>query len=291
MSEMAELFIDCRLDLGEGPLWHPSRSELFWFDINAGDLYRANEAGEVLSVTHFGEPVSAAAVVDDAILMIASASAILRYDIAKKTWTKHIDLEAGNPRTRSNDSRVSPDGAWWIGTMGRKGETNAGKQYRYRDGKLSIIRPSVSIPNATCFSPDGKLAYFTDTPTRKILRVELDPATGLPIGDWEVFVDMSGGKPAPDGAVVDAEGFVWNAHYNGSRVVRYAPDGSVDRVVDLPCPHVTCPAFGGDDLKTLFITTAAQEMSADQLAAYPLSGSLFALKTDVPGQAETLIRL
>ncbi len=102
----------------------------------------------------------------------------------------------------------------------------------------------------TCFSPDGALAYFADTPERKIERVALDPETGKPAGDWEVFVDLGGQPGFPDGAVCDSEGFVWSAEYGGGRVVRYAPDGRVDRVVTVPAPNVTCPCFGGDDLKT-----------------------------------------
>ena len=123
------------------------------------------------------------------------------------------------------------------------------------------------------------------------MKVETDPATGLPIGEWTLFADVSEGRGYPDGAVVDSEGYLWNAKWGGSCVVRHAPDGSIDRIIEVPVSQVTCPAFGGPDLKTLFITTAAKNLSADQLAAEKHAGSLFAIAVDVPGLPETPIAL
>ncbi len=291
MTDYAELFIDCRCQLGEGPLWHRNRSELFWFDIDAGTLFRANGKGEILARVSFGEPVAAAAVIDDQTLLVASATALLTFDIGTGRFAPHLPLEADNPATRSNDSRVCPQGAWWIGTMGRNSEEGAGTVYHYRNGVLSVIRSGISIPNATCFSPDGHIAYFADSPSRRIEKVALDPETGLPQGDWQVFVDLSGQSAVPDGAVVDCDGFVWNAEYGSGRVVRYTPDGTIDRIVEVPSPNVTCPSFGGDDLRTLYITTAAQSMDENALTLYPYAGGVFAYALDVPGLPETPVRL
>lgn len=291
MTAEAKLHIDCRNSLGEGPLWHPGRRELFWFDINRNMMFRAGPDGDIRATVDFGEPVAAAAIIDDATLLIASATAILDFDIETRRFTKRIGLEADNPDTRANDSRVSPQGAWWIGTMSRSESGNAGAVYHFRDGKLTTLRTNVGIPNATCFSPDGRTAYFADSLTKTIQKIAIDPATGLPVGDWETFVDLTGGKASPDGAVCDAEGFVWNAEYGGSRVVRYRPDGTEERAIELPCPNVTCPCFGGDDLKTLYLTTASQFMSDADLERYPHAGSVFAVDIDVPGQAETPVRL
>lgn len=291
MADGAELFVDCRLGLGEGPLWHGGRHELFWFDINAGKLFRADESGTLRSEIRFGEPVAAAAIIDDETLLVASASALLVTDIASGTTRRHMSLEADNPLTRSNDSRVCPQGAWWIGTMGTREQDGVGAVYHYRDGTLSLIRNKVTIPNATCFSPDGSVAYFADSLTRRIERVALDRQTGKPAGDWELFVDLAGQPGVPDGAVCDSEGFVWSAEYGGGRVVRYRPDGSVDRVISVPAPNVTCPCFGGDDLRTLYITTARQGMNDEQLAQYPHAGSVFRIRIEVPGQAETPVFL
>lgn len=291
MNAQARLFVDCRCDLAEGPFWHPEREELFWFDINAGRLYRANARGDILDRYEFGEPVSAAALVDHDSLLIASASGLIRLSISSGARTKLFDLEADNTGTRSNDCRVSPHGDWWIGTMPMGGSDTKGALYHFRSGVLTTLLTDVAVSNATCFSPDGSVAYFADTPTRQIRKVRLNPDSGLPVGDWEVFVDLTGQPGAPDGAVTDSEGFVWNAEYGGGRVVRYAPDGRVDRVVDLPCPNVTCPAFGGAELKTLYITTASQEMSPAARQEFPLSGGIFELDVDVAGVAETSVRL
>ena len=291
MNDVAELFFDGRYDLGEGPLWHGTRQELFWFDIESGRLFHADQDGALRGEIKFDEPVAAAAIIDDDTLLVASASALILTEISTGTMRHHMPLEADNSLTRANDSRVSPHGAWWIGTMGHKEQDGVGSVYHYRDGLLSLIRDKVTIPNATCFSPDGSTAYFADTLTRKIERVALDRDTGKPEGDWEVFVDLAGQPGMPDGAVCDAEGFVWSAEYGGGRVVRYAPDGTVDRVISVPAPNVTCPCFGGDDLKTLYITTARQGMSEEKLARHPHAGSVFQVKIDVPGQAETPLRL
>ena len=290
MSDKAELFIDCRNSLGEGPFWHPSRGELLWFDIHPGDLYSADTKGNIVGKWNFGEPVAAAALVDHDTILVASATAIVEFSFKTGAQKKIAPLEAENATTRANDSRVSPHGGWWIGTMGLHGEKNAGKVYHYRDGKFTTILSDITIPNSTCFSPDGKIAYFSDSPSRQIRKVSLDAATGLPNGPWEVFVDINGSKAVPDGSVVDSEGCLWNAEYGGGRVVRYTPDGKVDRIVELPCPHVTCPAFGGDDLRTLYITTAHQNLDADGRKKWPTAGSLFSIRVDVPGVAETPIR-
>lgn len=291
MTTTAQLFIECKCSLGEGIFWHPGRRELFWFDINAGALYRADAAGDIQRKITFGQPVSAAALIDDKTLLVAGADALLKVGIEDGTISPLIPFEADNPITRSNDARVSPQGAWWVSTMGRNEETGAGALYRFVSGELTPILTEVSIPNAICFAPDGRRAYFTDTPTRKIKTVALDPETALPIGEWEVFVDLSGQKGAPDGAVTDAEGFVWSAEYGGGRVVRYAPDGSVDRVVSVPAQNVTCPTFGGDDLKTLYVTTARQNLSEEDLRSQPLAGSVFAIDLDVAGRPEVPVRL
>ena len=291
MSDTAELFIDCRNSLGEGPLWHPGRSELFWFDINGNTLFRAGPDGTIRASVDFGEPVAAAAIVNDTHLLVAAASAILDFDIEAGTFTPRLPLEADNPVTRSNDSRVSPQGAWWIGTMGRQAEPQAGAVYHYFGGTLTKLRTDVGIPNATCFSPDGRIAYFTDSHQKRIERVAIDPETGMPTRNWELFVDLGGTGASPDGAVCDAEGFVWNAEYGTGRVTRYSPDGRVDRTVSVDAPNVTCPCFGGADLKTLYITTAAQDMTPEAAACHPHAGSVFSARIDVPGQAEAPVKL
>src|SRR5690554_1604184 len=292
MSQTAQLLIDSQCALGEGPIWHAGRQQLFFFDINEQTLFAVTAAGEIVDSWLFNETVAAAAIVDDHTLVLATDTGLKQFDLTSGGMNRINEIEADNPQTRGNDSRVHPSGGFWIGTMTRsEQEASIGSVYHYRAGTLTTLKSGIKIPNATCFSPDGRIAYWTDTPTKKIMQVATDPATGLPVGEWTLFADVSEGRGYPDGAVVDSEGYLWNAKWGGSCVVRHAPDGSIDRVVEVPVSQVTCPAFGGPDLKTMFITTAAKNLSEAQLAEEKHAGSLFAIEVDVAGQAETPIQL
>jgi sugar lactone lactonase YvrE len=291
MSDTAELFIDCRCELGEGVFWHPLQERLFWFDILNKTLFSATAGGIMVDRFTFDTPVTAAGIIDADNLAIASAEGIYRLELSTDTREIIVPLEADKPGNRSNDGRVGPAGGFWIGTMALQnpGTNPAGSLYQVRDGEVTKILGDVHIPNATCFAPDGRTAYFTDGVSHTIRKVAIDRETGLPVGEWEDFVHVEG-RAAPDGAVTDSEGYVWNAHWGGSRVVRYAPDGSIDRTIDLPVSQPSCPALGGPDLKTLYITTAREGLSAEQLAKEPLAGSLFSFRVDVPGLPESLFR-
>lgn len=291
MTDTAELFIDSRCLLGEGPFWHPTRKRLFWFDIINQTLFMADTAGQIEERFVFKDVVSAAGVIDTDTLCIAMGGAFIRFDIETDSHTVIHPLEADKPGNRPNDGRVNPAGGFWIGTMSRKGGmAGAGTLYQFRGGHLDVIQAGVNIPNSTCFSPDGRWAYFTHNEAM-IKKIEIDPATGLPVGEWIDFVSTVGHRGVPDGSVVDSEGYLWNARWNGSCVVRHAPDGSIDRVIDVPAPRVTCPAFGGDDLKTLYLTTAREGMTPAELEQYPHAGSVFSIRVDVPGLPETPIKL
>lgn len=291
MSLTAKLFIDSQCALGEGPIWHPGRQELFFFDIEQETLTAANAAGEITNQWLFNETMAAAAIVDDDTLVLAAETGLKGFDIATGGIAPIVGIEASNSATRTNDSRVHPSGAFWVGTMSKGDEGPIGAVYHYRDGTLTTLLSEISIPNATCFSPDGTIAYWADTPTRKIMQCATDPQTGLPIGEWTLFADVSDHRGAPDGAVVDSEGYLWSARWGGSCVVRHAPDGSVDRIIELPVSQVTCPAFGGPDLKTLYITTASTGLDDAQRAAEPHAGGVFSIELEVAGQAETPIKL
>ena len=292
MSQTAELILDSKCQLGEGPIWHPGRQQLFFFDINEQTLFAIHANGEIADQWLFNETVAAAAIADDETLVLFSEFGLKGFQLATGGLARLTSIEADNPRTRSNDSRVHPSGAFWLGTMDNtEAEEAIGALYHYRKGVVTQLKSGVRVPNATCFSPDGRTAYWTDTPTKQILKVETDPQTGMPVGEWSVFADVSDGRGFPDGAVVDSEGFLWNAKWGGGCVVRHAPDGFIDRVIDVPVSQVTCPAFGGPELKTLFITTAAKNLSAEQLAAEKIAGGLFAIEVEVAGQAEPIIAL
>jgi sugar lactone lactonase len=293
VTVQAELFIDCRCELGEGPLWNPLLGRLFWFDILNQTMFSADVDGHIVDRFIFKDVVSAAAIIDRDTLAVAQAGALLRFSIPDDSSTLLVGLDDDIAGNRPNDGRTNHAGGFWIGTMSRGGGSTgpgAGTLYQYREGRLQTVLDHITTPNSICFSPDGRTAYFTDTPTKMIRKCPIDPTTGLPNGPWEDFAS-TGDLGSPDGSVVDAEGYLWNARWGGSAVVRHAPDGSVDRIVELPVSRVTCPALGGDDLKTLYITSAREGMTPEQLEAEPLAGSIFALRVDVPGLPEPLLKL
>lgn len=292
MADTAELFIDSRCELGEGVFWHPLQERLFWFDILNKTLFSATAGGIMVDRFTFDATVSAAGVIDEDHLAIASGAGIFKLELSTDTRELIVPLEAASTTTRSNDGRVGPSGAFWIGTMGLKdpGKVAAGSLYSVRAGEVTKLLDGIHIPNATCFAPDGRTAYFTDGVTRTLRKVAIDKDTGLPTGPWQDFAKVS--APAePDGAVVDSQGYVWNAQWGAGTVIRFAPDGSVDRVVTVPVSRPTCPAFGGKDLKTLYITSAREGLSAEQLAKEPYAGGVFAIDVDVPGLPENIIKL
>jgi L-arabinonolactonase len=150
------------------------------------------------------------------------------------------------------------------------------------DGTVTTIIEGVGCANSTCFSPDGRTMFFADSFAGAIWAYDYAPATGVP-SNRRVLNDFKGEPGIPDGSCVDADGAVWNAEWNGRRVVRVMPDGRIDRVIEVPALKVTCCAFGDRDLDTLYITTSRLDMSAEELAAEPSSGSLYALKPGVRG--------
>lgn len=273
-------------ELGEGPLWHPERQELFWFDIT-GQRMLSEQGGE----WHFDTCVSAAGWIDRDTLLVASARALLRFDLRSGARQEIVPLEADNPVTRSNDGRADPWGGFWVGTMGLKAEPGAGAIYRFWQGELRQLYPGITIPNAISFSPDRQWAYFCDTTTRLIQRQALAPETGWPLGYPEPHIDLSATGRNPDGAVVDAAGNLWCAEWGSAHVACYSPDGRFLHAVSFDARHTSCPAFGGADLSTLYCTTAREGLDAAGLAAHPLSGQLFSVTGFGPGQREHRVLL
>jgi len=276
--------------LGEGPLWHPQRERLYWFDIPVGRLHTCNHLGGQHHQWDFGEPASAAGWIDTDTLLVATASGLQRFNLLTGEWTTVIGLESDNAVTRSNDGRIGPDGSFWIGTMALDGSPREGAYYRYHNGKMDCLAPKVSIPNATCFSPDGRTAYLADTRKQVIWSWPLDEL-GNPQGEKRVHINLREQNLNPDGAVCDAQGYLWNAQWGAWRIARYAPDGSLDKVIELPVSQPTCPAFGGPDLKTLFITSASEGLSEKDLEKQPDAGMVMAMELDIAGLPEHRARV
>lgn len=271
---------DIRCELGEGAFWHPLRGQFFWFDIIAGRLHSLVESWQ------FDHMVSAAAWVDRDTLLIASEKELFLLDLTTGHASPLCPLEADNTVTRSNDGRADPQGGFWIGTMGKQAQKQAGAIWRWYRGELRCLYPGITIPNAICFAPDGNSACFTDTPTGQVMRVALD-TDGWPKGSAQVWLDLRAEGLNPDGAVIDADGVFWLAQWGAGRVAAYAPDGQFLRAMTMPSPHSSCPAFGGAGLTDLYCTTARQGLSHPA----PLDGATFVARGIGRGQAEHRVRL
>ena len=275
-------------EVGEGPLWHDGIERLFWFSILEGLLLSCDADGGGPREWRLGERASAAGIVGDETLIVATETGLWRFDLASGEKVPLVPLEADNPRTRSNDGRAAPDGSFWIGTMGLNAESEAGAIYRYDAGRVEVIARRVTIPNAICFAPDGRTAYWGDTATRQIMRVPLDE-TGAPSGDAEVLIDTGAEELNPDGAVTDADGDLWVAQWGASRVSRYGPNGAFKEAVEFPTAQVSCPCFGGPGLSTLFATTAWQDMP--EQGRDPKAGNTFAVDVAARGLFSPRVRL
>ncbi|WP_299736588.1 SMP-30/gluconolactonase/LRE family protein [uncultured Roseobacter sp.] len=277
-----------RCQLGEGPLWHPLRQQLFWFDIIGQKLL--SQSGADPLEWPFDETVSAAGWIDADTLLIASATGLWRFDLITAEKTRIVPLEQGNSVTRSNDGRADPWGGFWIGTMGKNAEVGAGAIYRLYQGELRKLFGEITISNAICFAPDRNFAYFADTAQAQVMRVPLD-RNGWPDGAPQVFLDLSAEGLNPDGAVVDKNGALWIAQWGAGRVAAYSPDGTFLQAIELPAAHTTCPAFGGADLTTLYVTSAMQGLETAHLAAEKAHGQTFVIPGVAQGLAEPRVIL
>lgn len=274
------------LDLGEGPSYEPETDTAWWFDITGKVLIEWQMERDVM-VRH-ALPVMASVVarVDGDRQMLASEQGLMLRDRKSGALSLVTPLEQDNSVTRSNDGRVHPSGALWIGTMGKRAERGAGAIYHVSRGHVTRLFDAITIPNAICFSPDGATGYFTDTMTAKLMRVSLDPATGLPVGEPSVFFDHSGGVGGLDGAVCDADGTVWNARWGAGTVDAYSPDGKRILSLAMPANQASCPAFAGRQGDRLLVTSARESLDEEALAADPHAGKTFLLDHPVKGRFE-----
>lgn len=280
-----KILCDLNLDLGEGPTFDPATGTAWWFNIKGSELHELHlESGRkaVHALPFMG---SVLAVIDPQRQLVASDKGLFIRNTATGDLTAHATIES-NPGNRSNDGRVHPSGSLWIGTMGRSAEKEAGAIYHVSKGTVTRLYGNISIPNGICFSPDGTIGYFVDSAVNHIMRVDLDPKTGLPTGDATVFSDQSGNPGDVDGSVCDADGLIWNARWGEGAVDVYTPDGTKVKRYAVPVVQSSCPAFIGAKADRLLVTSAWQGMDADARKADPNGGRTFDLGITVNGRFE-----
>jgi sugar lactone lactonase YvrE len=270
--------------LGEGPLWHPERGELLWFDILGRTFHTPQRRFRL------PELASAAGWIDRDTVLMAQRGALLRFNLTTGASERVAGLDEANSAVRSNDGRADPWGGFWIGTMGLKAEKGAGAIWRYFRGEVRKLFPNVTIPNAICFSPQGH-ACWTDTEDQVVWRQPLSDRDGFPQGEAEPYLDFRGTDRHPDGAVMDAEGNIWIAFWGAGQVEGFAPDRRSLATFEVPASQSTCPSFGGEGFSTLYVTSAAAGIPQAELAINPESGRTFAVETGFKGLPEPRVVL
>lgn len=288
----ASVISDIACELGEGPTYDPVTGTLYWFDIVGKKLFEKRMPDGKVVVHDLPEMASAVAVIDADRQLLVTETGLHVRDKATGKMSLHKAVEADNPATRSNDSRVHPSGALWFGTMAKQEEgPAAGSIYWYFRGEVRQLYPDIAIPNSICFSADGGTAFFTDSRKNVLLRVACDPRTGLPSGEAKTFVDQSGQDGGIDGSVMDADGVLWNARWGRARVDAYAPDGKHLRSIDVPAVQASCPVFIGKQAQHMAVTSAWKGLSDKERAADPQAGLTFLLAETFNGRFDPPVAL
>ncbi|MFC5497322.1 SMP-30/gluconolactonase/LRE family protein [Caenimonas terrae] len=282
----ARLAVAARNRLGECALWCERSGALYWTDIEGCTISRLQGDGQLRAWT-LPERVGSFALCAESApqLLLGLASGIALFELEREALSPIVPVDADQPATRINDGRCDRQGRFVFG-MFNAPEQPIGHFYRVHPD-LRVERlplPPAAVGNSIAFSPDGATMYFTDSPTRTIWRVDYgaDGSLGRP----QEFVRLAGDEGFADGSCVDADGGLWNAQWDGGCVVRYDASGAVSARLTLPVSRPTCPAFGGAELDTLYVTSARGGLDKDALRREPEAGGLFALQPGWRGLPE-----
>ena len=280
--------LDVRAALGEGPTWSREERRLYWVNINGHTVNRFDPATGTNEVCQLPEQVGSFVLREAGGLVVALRSGFHFLDFDTAALTPIADPEADKPDNRFNDGRCGPDGRFWVGTMRDPQDPaqRTGALYCL-DTDLSwrTMVSDVGVSNGLAFSPDGGTMYHADTRQETIWAYDFRAEDGT-LNNRRVFATTHDLPGRPDGGCVDAEGFYWSANVDGWQMVRFAPDGSVDRTVKLPVQKPTMPAFGGDNLEIMYITSIGSGGSTPLEPGQPQAGSIFACEPGVGGLPE-----
>lgn len=282
MDDRFELALDVHCSTGESPVWLPREQQLIFVDIPGRRIHRFDPQSRALSIMEVDEDIGCVAPVRDGGFVAGMRSGVWLLD---ESGAKRR-LLASNPEniatSRFNDGRVDPRGRLLVGTLDESKKEGRAGLYRYDRRGLVRLTEGLMTSNGTAFSPDGRTLYYSDTPRFVIYRYEYDPDTGRATQQREFarLEPTPDDRGRPDGAAVDVEGCYWTALYEGFRLHRYGSDGRLIAQYPIPARYPTMPAFGGADLRTLFVTTARDK--ADNSG-----GGLYAMRVETPGLPTT----
>jgi sugar lactone lactonase YvrE len=277
-------------ELGEGPVWVERDAALWFVDIKRQKIHRFEPASGARSSWDTPEQIGFLLPIEAGGFVAGLQSGLHRFDERSGEFSLIEEVEAGLPGNRINDGVVDPAGRLWFGTMDNAEKEPTGRFYRFESGRVADAGlAQVCITNGPAVSPDGRTLYHVDTLAGLIHASELR-ADGS-IGPSTPFAQIEPSEGHPDGPTVDAEGCVWIGLYSGWEARRYSPAGELVGRVRFPTSNITKLAFGGEDMRTVYATSAQQGLTPDQLSAQPEAGSLFAFRADVPGVRTPLVRL
>lgn len=282
--ELAELVLDAKADLGEGPVWDGQTGQLVWVDIMAGRVNLFNPSTGANRFIDVGTPVGAAAHRASGGLVLAIQDGFAQLDLATGQVTRLCGFPGSAPLIRMNDAKCDPQGRLWAGTLSTDMRPRAGALYRFDPGgQVSTMLPDVTCSNGTDWSLDGKIMYYVDSMTRRVDSFDFDPVSGA-IANRRTFVEIELQGAVPDGLTVDAAGNVWVALWGGACVRCYSAAGELLATVPVPASQSSSCAFGGEDLGDLYITSARGGLSTEQLEKEPVAGGLFRARPGVKGR-------
>ncbi|SOD60367.1 Sugar lactone lactonase YvrE [Streptomyces zhaozhouensis] len=271
MAVAWEIAVRARAELGEGPTWDPGSRRLIWVDILSARVHTLDPSTGRRAVLPTEQHVGAAKPRAGGGLVVNLRDGVGVYDPDGTFRWLHREVVPGR---RGNDAAVAPDGSLWAGSMRYDERPGGGSLVRVRpDGSATTVLPEVTVSNGLGWSPDGGTLYYIDTPTRRVDAFTV--AGDGSVGERRVLVDTARLGGFPDGMTVDAEGCLWVAFWDGGAVRRFTPDGALDRTVELPASRTTALAFGGDDLRDLYVSTARVGLGP---SAEPVAGSLLVLR-------------
>jgi sugar lactone lactonase YvrE len=272
--------------LAESPAWDVARGVLYWADVERAAVFRWDPRRGQTGFWPVPELLGCIAPARSGRLIFAGAQGIGRLDPGTGDIERIAHPERELAENRFNDGKVDRMGRFWSGTMHVPGTRASGSLYRL-DRELVVRRMDEGFicSNGIGWSPSNRIMYFTDSLTRTIWANDFDFESGT-LGERRTFARLADDDGLPDGLTVDSEGFVWSAIWDGWRVIRFTPEGDIDREIRVPVQRPTSLAFGGDDLTTLFVTSASFELDARALARGPLAGGVFAIQVGVTGLPE-----
>jgi L-arabinonolactonase len=283
----AELIVDCKNEHGEGVFWNPSDGRIWWTDIQGRALWSFDPVTTQSTSIPMEDRVCCFAPRAAGGLIVAYSDRVVLFDPETKQETLVTLFEPENPETRLNDGRTDRQGRLVVGGMNEvSGKPDSSVISIDGNLKVQTLIDQISCANSICFSPAGNTMFFADTPDREILAFDYEKGRGT-LTNKRLHASFKQEPGLPDGSCVDAEGGVWNAEWEGHRVVRVAPNGTIDCVIDVPVWKPTCCAFGGPNLDTLFITSSRLMSDEATLKKEPSAGGLFAVKPGIRGVVDT----